>query len=125
MRTYLKGLFVTLGSVIPIIIFIFSFPAFKIYTGVIAVGLITFVVLSFVSFVIMRKAARNPKKQLFISMAMVNMLIKMVVTVAVLMIYKTIYMPPTTHFLLPFLIVYLAFTIFETWFMVHLSYEKA
>jgi hypothetical protein len=52
------------------------------------------------------------------------MLVKMVFSIVLLLVYKEVKQPLDGKFILPFLTIYLIFTIFETWFMVRLADEK-
>jgi hypothetical protein len=49
----------------------------------------------------------------------------MLVAVICMVIYRKVFSAQGKDFLLPFFIVYFAFTIFETYFMIKLAKEKA
>jgi hypothetical protein len=83
-----------------------------------------FLVLSVLHYFIIEKTLKKAHGQLFISYTMAGMLLKMFASIVLLVVYKYHTMPPDGKFVIPFLIIYLFFTIFETWFMMHLAGRK-
>jgi cation transporter-like permease len=83
-----------------------------------------FLILSLLHYLIIEKTVKKNRGQLFISYTMAGMLLKMFASIAVLLVYKYHKMPPDGKFVIPFLIIYLFFTTFETWFMMQLAGRK-
>ena len=83
-----------------------------------------FTLMSVVLYIILKKSLLNPDKQVFISITMANMLVRMLCSIILLLLYKNIKAPADNKFIISFLIVYIIFTIFETYFMVGLADQK-
>jgi len=109
---------------IPVLVFVHSFASQKNYTTVSYYSVCMFTVLSIILYLLLYNSVKNPNKQLFISITLANMLIKMVCSIALLLIYRAVQQPADGKFIVPFLIIYLIFTIFETWFMIRLADKK-
>lgn len=68
--------------------------------------------------------SKSVKQQLFIGLTMTNTLLKMVASILILVIYKLQNDDVKPYFVIPFLIIYLFFTIFETAVMLRLANKK-
>jgi len=124
-----KGRFLiefTITSVITaaLLIFLYLFPGIS---GFLDLGFITwalFSVLSVFLFLIADKAVFHPERTRFISVTIANMLIKMVFSIGLVLSYYTLKKPVNGLFILPFLLVYGIFTIFETRFLLQIANQK-
>jgi hypothetical protein len=87
-------------------------------------SLVLFISLSIFMYFIGKKAAISSQKYLFIQIIMLFILVKMFLAIAVLLVYKKVYKPESSIFILPFFVAYIIFTIFETYFMTLLSRLK-
>jgi hypothetical protein len=121
---FLSQLSLLLVVIIPVLYYIHSFDAQKNNVPVSLYSVSMFTVLSILLYIFLHKSVKHPDKQLFISITLMNMLIKMVCSIGLLLIYKVAYQPANGKFIIPFLVVYLFFTIFETYFMVNLADQK-
>jgi hypothetical protein len=121
MKYYLKGLGISLLILLPTLYYIHSFDSQKQYVDVSFYATIMFFILSIVLFLFLKLSLHSTNKQLFISVTLTNMLVKMIFSIALLVMYKEINQPQNGKFILPFLTIYLIFTIFETWFMVKMA----
>ena len=92
-----------------------KFTDFTIYT------ILTFTVLYIVMFYFGSSTARSSNKYSFNNLIIGNMLLKMIVSVLVIFIYKKVYQVESRAILLPFLVIYLSYTIFETYFLTKLA----
>ncbi len=121
---FIFRLFLVLVVLIPILYYMHTFEAQKnnVYVSIYSVAMFT--VLSIFLYFFLHKSVRSPNLQLFISITLMNMLIKMACSVGLLLLYKAKYQPVNGKFIIPFLLVYLFFTIFETFFMVELADQK-
>ena len=124
MNYYIKGLALSLLVLIPLLYYIHSFDSQKQYIDISFYTVAMFALLSIFLFFFLRRSIFSSSKQLFISITLTNMLIKMFCSIALLLLYRELNQPPDGKFILPFLSIYLIFTIFETWFMVKLSDEN-
>jgi hypothetical protein len=80
-----------------------------------------FFILSYLMFYLGSKAAKSKNKYTFNNIIIGNMILKMFMCVLIVLIYKNIYEVQSRAFLLPFLIIYLSYTIFETYFLTKLA----
>jgi|CXWK01.1.fsa_nt_gi hypothetical protein len=83
-----------------------------------------FLGLTLIVFKVAKKIIVHPNRTKFISFIISNMLLKMIVTVATVLIYFKTVKPTSQYFIVPFLTVYLIFTIFETYFLLKVANEK-
>lgn len=121
MKNYIKGLSISLLILLPVLYYIHSFESQRQYTDISIYAMAMFFVLSIALFIFLKFALHSTNKQLFISVTLTNMLVKMIFSIALLVMYKEINQPQDGKFILPFLTIYLIFTIFETWFMVKMA----
>ena len=124
MNNFLKGLGVSLLVLIALLYYIHGFEGQKSYTDISVYGVLMFSVLSILLYIFLSRSVYSSNKQLFLSITLANMLVKMVFSIVLLLVYKEVKQPLDGKFILPFLTIYLIFTIFETWFMVRLADEK-
>ena len=88
------------------------------------ISLFFFVILSISMYLIGKKAALSPQKNLFTQLILVFTLIKMLLSVLIVLLYHRAVLPESNWFLLPFFLVYLIYTIFETYFMIRIGKMK-
>ena len=68
-------------------------------------------------FMLAQKAITSEDKGFFISVILMNILFKILLSFLLLVAYAKFAQPTDKNFVLPFLMVYLIFTIFETYFL--------
>ncbi len=98
--------------------------AFQQYSSVTWWSLGIFVPLSIVMFFGGKMAAQSPNKYFFSNLIVHFTILKILFGLGSLILYKKMYHPETKFFILPFCLVYVVFTIFETIFMLKLSNMK-
>lgn len=125
MKSFFNGLALLLVFIICILFWVHQLEGQEKYIDISIYSVLMFTVLSIILQLLLRKSVYSPNKQLFISITLANMLLKIVFSALLLLLYKKLTLPLDTKFIIPFLIVYLGFTIFETWFMVRLSDGKS
>ena len=123
-KQYLFGFLVCLMILIPSLIGVHQYLGEGKYIDLSVIGTVVFFVMSLLLFFFLNISLKSTNKQLFLSITLANMLVKMVTTIAILLIYRKFSAPPDNKFVFPFLIIYISFTIFETWFMVKLAHRK-
>ena len=124
MKLYFKGLGVTLLVLIPILLLMhYILEQFK-YTNVSVIGVLLFIVLSSTLYLFLKRLAYHPNKQLFLSATMLNILVKIIATGLLIFLYIKVTTPPNNFFVIYILAIYIAFTIFETWFMTRLAEKQ-
>lgn len=80
-----------------------------------------FVVISIIMFFFAYQAARSASKYAFSNIIFGFMMGKMMLTIGLVMGYNSLMQPTTKLFLLPFFLIYLIYSIFETYFMMKLG----
>lgn len=88
------------------------------------VSVALFVLMSVGLYKISKLAVKSPNKQIFISIALGNLFVKFLMTGLILGIYYKITQPSDTKFVLPYLVIYISFTIFETVLLLKISDGK-
>ena len=84
-------------------------------------GLAFFFLLSLVMFIVGNKAAHAENKNKLVNTILGFTVLKLFVTFVAILAYYLLTEPETKFFVIPFIIVYLVYTIFETSFMMKLS----
>jgi len=87
-------------------------------------SLVGFILLSIGMYYLSSRAANSTDKNLFLQQVMLTTFMKMVLTIAVIIGYHKLAEPESKAYALPFLLIYVIFTIFETSFMMKLSKVK-
>ncbi len=87
-------------------------------------SLIFFIFFTIGVYFLAEKAAQSPNLNTFSSVVLGVIFIKMVFILFIIMIYKKQVNPDEAWFLIPFFLIYLAFTIFEVYFMSKLGRIK-
>lgn len=70
------------------------------------------------------KAVNSTNKNIFIQTVMVNIFVKMVSILMIVVIYYKIYDPKEKVIIIPFLIIYLIYSVFETYFSYKLALKS-
>jgi hypothetical protein len=70
------------------------------------------------------KAVNSTNKNIFIQTVMVNIFVKMVSILMIVVIYYKIYDPKKKIIIIPFLIIYLIYSVFETYFSYKLALKS-
>lgn len=82
---------------------------------------ITFAIISWLVYFLSERAASLKDKTLFVQIVMINTMMKMFASVLLVIGFYYVQKPDTTKFIIPFIVVYLIFTIFEVGFMMRQS----
>lgn len=94
-------------------------PEYGIYKNLGIISMAVFSALSIIQYIVAHKASNSSDKYLFINMIIGNFLAKLIITVLLILIYYKMTNPTDGKFVVPFIIVYVGFTIFETYFLHH------
>jgi hypothetical protein len=70
------------------------------------------------------QAINSANKYSFNNLVVINMILKMIVSVLIILIYKQINEVESRGFIIPFLVIYLSYTIFETYFLTKLAKQS-
>ncbi len=113
-------LLVTLVAVV-MIVMVDQVPALSAYTDLSWVTCAFFVFVCINLFFFGHRAASSDSKYAFTNIIFAFMMGKMMLTIGLVMGYNNFMQPTTKLFLVPFFMVYLIYTIFETYFMMKLG----
>ena len=123
-KTFLyQLLLVTLGAAL--ILFAISFiPALHPYSDFSIYCILFFVVFCQFIFLLGKIAVSSNNVNLFNFLIMALMFFKIIFSIAFIFIYKQNTNPETGYYIIPFIIVYVIYTIFEVYFMSKIGYKK-
>lgn len=115
---------ITLGTVLLLLSLHFLVPPLYVVQGLSWLSLVFFFSLSILMFELGRRLAVNPNKNAFTSMVMIFVFVKMLLSVLIIAVYAKVAAPDSKLFVVPFFVVYLIYTIFETYFLMLLGRSK-
>ena len=121
---FIKKLGVLLLLLVPVLVFVHSLESQKNTVDLSLISVCVFTILSILLFLMLHRSVKSPNRQLFISYTMLNTLVKMVLSITLLVVYKKVSHPSDASFIIPFLVIYVIFTIFETKFMLQIANQK-
>lgn len=124
MKKFLLGLGTLWLVLTPILMYIHSFEALKKFVDLSVYTVLMFSILGFIIAFLLERSLLHPKKQIFISLTLANMFVKMFFSILFLLLYYEFKRPQSGNFVLPFIIIYVMFTTYETWYLVKLSDSK-
>ena len=87
------------------------------YLDISVFSLVVFVLFTIGIFFLGDKASKNKAGNLFLYIIILNVFLKLLGSFALVFLYVEIKSPASRLFIIPFLIIYLVFTIFETYFL--------
>ena len=100
-------------------------PVLSPFIGFYLISIGFFFLLSLAMFFTSAKAAVSKDKNSFTRLIMVFTMVKLFLTVIIVVLYQRLAKPENVIFILPFFIIYIAFTVFETIFMTKLGKVEA
>jgi hypothetical protein len=124
-KQFLMQLTATTGISAVICAGLHQVPAIAPHFWVSISSILTFIIISLGLFFYGKKMARSENKYAFNHLITASVLGKIVISMVILMIYFKGFSPENRLFVVPFLIVYAIFTIFETSFLTKLSKIKS
>jgi len=89
----------------------------KPYIDVLGYAVILFTIITGFVYWIVERALRTQQNNFFLSVIIINVFVKIVASFVFMMIYVKVNDPADRYFLVPFLMTYLIFTIFETYIL--------
>jgi UDP-N-acetylmuramyl pentapeptide phosphotransferase/UDP-N-acetylglucosamine-1-phosphate transferase len=124
MQYFIKAYCTTLSLLIPILYTIHSTKQHQTTVDLSIWSVILFSLISASAYFLVTYVAKSAKQQLFISFTMTNTLVKMATAVLILVLYRQQHNELKPIFIIPFLVIYITFTIFETTVMIHAANQK-
>lgn len=123
-KKFITQLTILLSFLLLLLFILHSFTLFQPYWDLSVLSMIFYVVLSVFMFLLGKKTAANQNVNDFSQVVFGSIIGKMFLTVVLVVMYFEIAKPADQYFLLPFFLIYLTFTAFETYFMMKLSKLK-
>ncbi|NET36444.1 MAG: hypothetical protein F6K19_31185 [Cyanothece sp. SIO1E1] len=117
---YLQLLLLGLG-VLAVVLILGQQAQFSVYLDISTVSLIFFTVLSIIVFHLGLRMVQSRNKNDFSRLVLGFTGFKMMLSVAVVFIYQSVVEPTDRWFVIPFLLIYVVYTIFETYFLMRLG----
>ena len=124
-KQFFKGLAITsLFQVLICFLLILIFSSFLPHITFISVTISTMLIFSAGLFMVAKMFARSPVLRLYIQLMMIAVFLKMLLCVALIVVYKKGFQVVDNKFLWPFLIIYISSTIYEVIFLEKVGREK-
>lgn len=114
---FIKILGITLLVLLVPLVCLHSFHPFSNHIWLSVSGIVVFSFLSIVIYYLGNKAVHSSNKYLYNNLIIVNFLLKFILSISVIMVYTKLVQTQDSFFLLPFVLIYIIFTIMETYFM--------
>lgn len=124
-RKFYIQLFSVAVALAAVIFFLQIFPAIKPAFHFLLISLGFFILLSLGMFLLAAGAAVSKDKNAFTRMLMVFTLGKLLLTVVLIIGYQMIVKPAEIYYVIPFFMIYISFTVFETYFLTKLGKIKS
>lgn len=116
-RFYLGLAIVLLLAVVSQLLFGWFLPELKPFIGLGYVAMVYFTTLSVLIYYLSRRLGTHENPYLLLYLTYAVILFKLASSVVIVYAFKRHYHPDTRYFVLPFIVVYILFTIFETAYM--------
>ena len=124
-----KNFFIQLIFVVMVTIILlyacYNLLPIKEYLALGIVGLIFFILLSILIFFLATKASKSTNLNAFTHLIMYNLMLKLFFSVIIVAFYYYLVKPAERLFIVPFVIIYLIFTIFEAMFLSRQARQKS
>ena len=108
-----------------VVIITTSFLPIMDYLALGVAGMIFFISLSILIFFLANKASESTNLNAFTHLIMYNLMIKLFFSVIIVAVYYYLEKPEERLFILPFVVIYLIFTIFEAVFLSRQARQKS
>ena len=122
---FISGLLVTTVLVSGINYSVIEALSLEDHNAVSLLGMGFFILLCIGVYWLAKRASQSSNKYAFVRLVMINMMIKMFVSVIIIVAYTRLVEIDTNLFVLPFFIAYVLYTTFETYFLYQLSKIRA
>ena len=85
------------------------------------IGMVMFNIYTIGLYILSTISMRSPNKGMFTAVHIGTIFFKMVLTIAIAMMYKKNFGPESRYYILPFIMIYVAYTAYETHLMMRIS----
>jgi hypothetical protein len=108
---------ILLAFVVSLLLVFHFIPVFRPYDELNIVAFIFFNALCIGAYYFGKRSLQSSNKFLFNQLIVLNVIVKMGVSIAIIIVFRKLFNPDTNWFVLSFLILYLIYTIFETYLL--------
>lgn len=122
--TFFQQLFLLTLIVLLLLLALHQLPSLQQDAPFSWLSLAFFVLLSIVTYFIAYRSVQHKNKFAFVNASLVMTFVKMVLCIALVAAYIKLTNPPSRTFILPFLGIYVIYTIFETYFLMKIGKTK-
>ena len=123
-RTFFTQLILITVLLVLVLLGLQMVPAFQHSNTLSWIGLAFFFVISIAMYFIGYKAALSDNKNTFTNVIMGFTMGKLILSITLILVFNKLAMPTGKLYILPFFLIYIVFTIFETMFMMKLGRMK-
>jgi hypothetical protein len=102
------------------IVFSFLITRFNPFDGFFPFLLVSILIMSGIALLLFYFAylfSIHNREQLYIGLVYINFLVKLIVIIGIPFTYRSLYDPKTSNFIIPYIVVYIIYTVFETYFL--------
>ncbi len=114
---FFQLLFLTIGLLVCIMYFMSLNAKINEYIDIAYYAIPSFTLLSIAIYFLTEFLEQQPNKGMLLNLVIINVMFKFLIAIAVVLVYYKLRSPEDGIFVLPFIIIYVIFTIFETYFM--------
>lgn len=114
---FFQLLLMTIGILVAIMYFMSLNEKIYEYIDIAYYAIPSFTILSVTIFFMTEYLEKQSNKGMLLNLVIINVMFKFLIAIGVVLIYYKLRNPENGIFVLPFIIVYVIFTIFETYFM--------
>ncbi len=117
LSTFIKYLTISSLSSVVLFFLIDLFIVLRPHITLLWLSLVCFISLAVLIYFLIDRSMRYANGKSVIGLVILNVFIKLIVSFGFMAFYVNHYQPQQKTFIIPFLMTYLVFTIFETWFL--------
>jgi len=117
LKDFSRLLFITLGFLLLTLIPLHIVKGIRPFIDLTIILMVFFVLLSFGVYFLGERFAESKNKYLYNQLILINFAAKLGISIGILIVYHQLTLPDSNLFVVPFGIIYLAFTVFEAVFM--------
>ncbi len=87
------------------------------YIDLSIIGLATLTIFNIIVYLLARQFSKKSNDKRYMHLIFINFLAKLIIVIGIPTIYYLVTNPQENYFIIPFVGIYLVFTIFETWYL--------
>lgn len=118
------SLIITSMVVTGLIIWVHTLELLKPFQNLSFISITLLFIFTVVLFFAGKMAIQSSNKYAFIQLVIANVLFKIILAVGLVVIYVKLHQPVTKFFILPFIAIYIVYSVFETWMLYRLALTK-